>query len=1125
MADEPQNLREVFSEALEKQTPQERRRYLDEVCGSNVDLRCHLEALLQAHGQAGDFLEAGALGGDETLDIPPLCEGPGTIIGRYKLLEKIGEGGMAVVYMAEQEQPVRRKVALKIIKLGMDTKNVIARFEAERQALALMDHPNVAKIFDGGTTETGRPYFVMELVRGVSITEYCDTNHLSPRERLELFAQVCQAVQHAHTKGIIHRDIKPSNVMVTLHDSQPVPKIIDFGIAKATNQRLTEKTLFTRYAQIIGTPEYMSPEQAQMSGLDVDTRTDVYSLGVLLYELLTGTTPFGEEELRRAGYLEMQRVIREQEPVKPSTKLSTLGETLTGIAKCRNSTPELLRKAIRGDLDWIVMKSLEKDRVRRYETASGLAEDIRRHLEHEAVLACPPSTLYRFQKLVRRNKGVFAAVAIVAATLVTGLTISMVSLVREQHARRVAVTAQEKEAAQRRKAEALAYASDMSLAQQALARDDLGRARRLLDAHRPLPGEVDLRGWEWRYLWQECRSDALGELCRYPHAAHSVAYSPDGRMLAVAGYVPGFIDIWDVSTRQRIVLLQPQEGCIAAFSPRGDLLATDAGNQICLWQTATWTMIKQIPLNGGVRALKFSPDGTRLASLSVPDDITVWEVNPWAEVRRMHHGVNLTNVLIIATLDFSPDSKKLIAENLGHLCAIDLASGTTSFDVPAAHRSEGLTPVAWSPSRSPIVSGSAFSFGPIRLWDGASGRLFGELKGHTSWISELVFSTDGLRLYSASADQTIRIWDVGEQRCLATLRGSTDEIWGMALSPDGTTLASAGKDGVVCFWNALPRPEEKMPRVIELERPAESAFSPNSRVLAVPCAGTVRLFDLATFQEIEQLPQLGSDVQRVSYAPDGALLAGEGTSGRLRVWSCAERRLVWESADSNAPLCAWGFRADGKRFFSLDRKGKAIWRDTLTWQTTGTFGVPTQSISPAAPTPAALSPDGRLLGVGTETGAVYWLNAQTGELLATSTDAHHREVFTIAFSADGLQAASVGGDGMVAIWDPSSLRLKSRFRGHMHASYAAAFSPDGQRLATGCACEQEAVRLWDLSAETPHELIAPVGQGWLFPFVGYSPDGQWLAACSREGTLYLWRGPSWEEIEAAEKKMPGHPAP
>jgi eukaryotic-like serine/threonine-protein kinase len=631
----------LFDAARQLANPAARRTFLDEACADDADLRARVEALLSAQADADKFFSeiapfgrtpppatgpsaagTGSAGTGIPTEQSVPAEGPGSRIDRYKLLQKIGEGGCGVVYMAEQEKPVLRRVAFKIIKLGMDTKNVIARFEAERQALAMMDHQNIARVLDAGATHTGRPYFVMELVRGVKITDYCDQNHLDTGQRLDLFVQICHAIQHAHQKGIIHRDIKPSNVLVTLHDGVPVPKVIDFGIAKAIEGKLTEQTLFTAYEQIIGTPAYMSPEQAEMSGLDIDTRTDIYSLGVLLYELLTGRTPFDAKMLLQSGLDEMRRTLREKEPQRPSTMLTTLQRTeLTATAMQRHAEPPKLISLLRGDLDWIVMRCLDKDRRRRYETANGLAMDVQRYLNNEPVMARPPSRLYRFQKLVRRNKILFASGAAVAAALLIGLGTATRLFFMERAARREAVAAEEQQYLLRQEAER-ARANEAELRRQAEIREKItladvrisqnafGEADDLLNGY--VPTQPSLEGarvfravGEWHALqgrWRQAatRFNVLMQINQF-----------DGWDIASLDYLrlgPALIELGDMKGYDRF-----RQEAIARFAGTSHPVVAERVIKICLLLPADPKTMQALAPLAALAANSFSsvaPDNT-----------------------------------------------------------------------------------------------------------------------------------------------------------------------------------------------------------------------------------------------------------------------------------------------------------------------------------------------------------------------------------------------------------------------------------------------------------------------------------------------------------------------------------
>jgi serine/threonine protein kinase/WD40 repeat protein len=1185
-----------------------RKTFLEMACAGDVEKRQRLEALIAAQEEQNALPASEATGQASTvLGQSAQEEGLGAVIGRYKLLEKIGEGGFGAVYAAEQREPVKRRVALKLIKLGMDTRQVVARFEAERQALALMDHPNIAKVLDAGATDSGRPYFVMELVRGITITRYCDQENLSARGRLELFIQICHAIQHAHQKGIIHRDIKPSNILVTLHDGVAVPKVIDFGIAKATQQELTEKTVYTQLQQFIGTPAYMSPEQAEMSGLDIDTRSDIYSLGVLLYELLTGGTPFDTKELLRVGLDEMRRIIREREPVRPSTRLTqelarpavesgaaARPENGQATVRRRHGQMQELIGLLRGDLDWIVMKCLEKDRARRYETANGLAMDLKRHLNHEPVVARPPSAAYRFQKLVRRNKLVFLAAGSISAALLIGVVVALWQAGVAIKAKKLADTAARNESDQRQRAEKsarialeqstiaatnalkaaenernanrLLYAADINLAQQALKLNNLGHARRLLDRHRPKAGEEDLRGWEWRYLWQQTRSSALVTLTNRPARGYDVSFSPDGARLAVA-WADGRVDLWSVPDRRFLRTLTGQwetRRAQVAFSPVRNLVAaTSAGNAVTLYdldsgqESTLWQASG--PDMWDVRNLSFSSDGSRVViyagtrSHQIGD--AVWVVNVSSGKIESRYPSFFSDSIHHGAARLSPDNQRLYlarsnANNYRYsIQCLDLATGKELWQTEL-QRDYGLTALAVSPDGSMLASGSGFEDAAIRIWNAQTGRLLARLDGHTGWVGRLVFSRDGRHLISAASDQTIRFWDASNWTETKVLRGHSDEVHAIAFSEQGKLVASAGKDGNLMLWQedgksgadgylALPetyrnysiRPLDqaqillwsggKTPELLDLKGRTPPITLPEigapGRVLG--CFGTNILCYWNATNQI-----LVGELRGKDFIPRGAIMLDPGTSPAAFTFNPRRQLVAWTERNSGPAVFVSSLTTPSRRTelksdviplgslrFSVEGNYLGAWGGShlRAWQVDA--GQMVASVDEPV-RQALFAAGGRVLVTDITRGADHEIsfydltNPQRGPRRFPGKEiSAHLDV-----SPDGgLVAASTYG-GFVLLFDAVKGELIESFRGHLNAVFGVAFSPDGRRLISADG-GREAIKIWDVN--TRQELLTLAGTGSFLHQAAWSADGQEIVA----GTPWqVWHAPSWAEIATAE---------
>ena len=1100
MVDKLPDVYAIFNEAAERESEEDRNKYLDEACQGAPQVRSRVETLLRAHSDPRNLL--GGVFSDTTIDLRTEVQ-LGTQIGRYKLLQEIGEGGFGIVYMAEQREPVRRKVALKIIKPGMDTRHVIARFEAERQALAMMDHPNIAHVFDGGTTEAGRPYFVMELVHGMPITEYCDEARLTTEERLRLFVAVCKAVQHAHQKGIIHRDIKPSNVLVTLHSDTPVVKVIDFGVAKAMDRQLTEKTVFTEFGQMIGTPLYMSPEQMALSGLDVDTRSDIYSLGVLLYELLTGLPPFDKDRMHNLSLEEIRRVVREEDPPKPSTRVTTVGEAASTLAECRKVAPARLSQTLRGELDWIVMKAIEKDRERRYETPRHFARDVENYLNDRPVQACPPSATYRLRKLICRNRSKAVAVGAVALSLVTTLVLAVVLFAvafrNERSLRQEAQQLQQRAEASELEARKTAYASDLMLANRAWHDGDLRQCSQLLHHQRPASEEPDLRGFEWHYLQQSLRGSNT-ELANSDEAVYTVCIAPDDRSFATGGE-DGALRIYDATTFTLLASIETGQGQVngVAFAPDGQTIAT-AGDDgtLRIWDRATGREVLAIAASSDeLYNAIYTPDGKTLISCGSEPVIRVWNAQtgePDGELTG--HGREVEAIVL------SPDGRLL---------------------------------------------GSASSDRTAKLWDLPSRKHVRDLQGHEARLSSLAFSPDGKWVATGGLDKTLRVWEVSTGAMVTLLR-NLDAIQCVAFDGEGRWLAAGDRAGVLRVWPrsvwtlsnwsfgagdtalwscVLPQRQTVVvathervllrdlntrriselalddPGMLQEDGPAWNglAVSPDETMLA--CLTEIHCADPSSptgWRLKTKLPEDFRKIDSLVFSPDGrSLILGIGKA-TISVWDTetGQCQAQWHTADEES-VCTIAYAPDGKCFATSSWGCHKI----AVWNAQGKL----LSELPYGATALAFSPDGKRLACGGWENGIVRIASLDGKPPEELLSRHIACVRSLAFSPDGSRLASgTGGPGQsIRIWDTDSGKL---LRIYSCGAEFLSFLADGNTLFAG---SYEEIRFWNLDDDLaiPSEKGRSMKrhEGRVYSVTSLAGKDRWITA-GKDGKVIVSNGAS-----------------
>lgn len=1076
-----QRIDQLLDDALELE-PCERAGFLDKACASDGELRAEIESLLAASELSGKFIESPFLFTADLKDDDSISLA-GQSLGPYRLLREIGRGGMGVVYLADRDDDeFKKQVAIKLVQPGPHNKDLLRRFRRERQILASLDHPNIARLYDGGTTEQGMPYLVMEHITGTPITEYCDERKLSIGDRLKLYRDVCAAVQHAHQSFVIHRDLKPSNILVTADGEV---KLLDFGIAKLLDADSAYVAFDMTTGVPVMTPEYASPEQIR--GQPVTTASDVYSLGVVLYELLTGHYPY---RFKDRSLPEIIRVICEQEPEPPSraiNRIETKAErnekpqttvSAETVSRTREGKPEKLRARLRGDVSEIALMTLRKDPRHRYGTVGQLSEDIRRHLEGQVVLARKATLAYRASKFIRRYKTGAAVAMILTLTLLGGVlaTLRQASIARQ-------------EARDKRRT---LYAAEMKLAAQAWDTTNIVRLRELIEKQVPRDGEEDLRGFEWRYLWRLYNHN--GQLFRLQDDIDvwTVDYSPDGRMVAT-GDDAGRLILWDVLTGQRLATLQAHEEYIWAlkFSPDGKLIATAGGDKtVKLWDTATWQEVATLRGHDKrISVIAFSADGKRLVSGSDDNTAKVWDV---ASRRNLN---TIYNIDWVRNLAFSPDGKELVLRdtNIQLIVFLDAVTGETLRN--------SINIDGWPAMFSPDGRTLALLYGrSVKLVDVAAGQVKATFDSHSSEIRSVAFSPDSKLLATGSDDRTTKIWDIASGAVLANLKGHEGGIWSVAFSPDGKTLATGSDDFTCRLWDITVALEFTH---IRLNGHVSSlSLAPDGKTIASCIRSSYRyqLWDARNGNQLAEIMDL-KNIRNAIFSPDGSKLALTYGKSLLKLLDAATlRELISVEEAHNQYVASMSFSPDGHTLATASEDHTAKLWDTDTGRLVFTI---TEADCLSA---VAFSPDGKLLATSCLDRTEKLWDAATGRELAIIRG-HIKPVMSLVFSPDGKTLAMGGADGTVKFWDVATRTETATLTGNAGHVNSVAFSPDGTRLATGS--DEGSVRLWDVA--TGQEVITFSGHTDKVTVVVFSPDGDTLVSSSADGTIRFWRAASREE--------------